>query len=180
MIRERKQFKNIKALQIVVQFLQRLARIALFARKIRRQIKENNLRAIERYKSLQSLLKQEFEHIHSRKRFEVHISSFTHDELARLQVRHFEQRGSVQLTRLFRLKDPNVNIILICPNELKDEIINYYLKILELSKVPNFKTRLFFVRLDNYSAFPAHLPLIQRLLYSNRSLKRIKSIIGSE
>jgi hypothetical protein len=48
-----------------------------------------------------------------------------------------KQRENSQISRVFSIKDPNVDVIYICPFPLTSEVYNYYLKILELVEIEN-------------------------------------------
>ena len=75
------------------------------------------------------------------------------------------------------MKDPNVDVIYICPYPLTNEIYNYYEKILELIEIENPDSRFHIIVPENYVKFPRHLSLTQALLYSPKALKSIKKLI---
>ena len=64
------------------------------------------------------------------------------------------------------MKDPNVDIIYVCPFPLTNEIYNYYLKILELVEIENPDRRFTIIVPENYVVFKSHLSLTSALLYS--------------
>lgn len=80
----------------------------------------------------------------------------------------------MQITRIFSLKDPNVEVIYISPYELPSEIVNYYYKILELGDISDYRSRLHFISPEKAGDFPSHYSTSRLLLYSPKSLKRIK------
>lgn len=80
------------------------------------------------------------------------------------------------------------------PYDLSKEIINYYYKILELNGLVNFKERLHFTWPENHlvkiiklllfilikkkiKEFPAHTSTSKLLLYSAKTLNRIKNLV---
>ena len=65
----------------------------------------------------------------------------------------------MQISRIFNMKDPNVDIIYICPFPLTKEIYSYYLKILELVEIENPESRFKIIVPENYVKFPRHLSL---------------------
>lgn len=89
--------------------------------------------------------KRDWPEIKLKRRVEVHICSFSFEEMKRLTMEKFVQRQNSQICRIFRLKDPNIEIVYVAPFDLSPEIINYFHKVLELSGVPNYKERLHFV-----------------------------------
>lgn len=54
----------------------------------------------------------------------------------------FQQRQNTQVTRIFSLKDPLVNIIYIAPYDLPSELIDYFYKILTLGEIQDCRSRL--------------------------------------
>jgi IQ domain-containing protein H len=72
---------------------------------------------------------------------------------------------------LFRLKDPNVDIIYVSPYMLTSEVTKYYMKILELVEVGDASGRLHIVVPENYVKFKSHLSLSQALMYSPKACK---------
>jgi hypothetical protein len=78
------------------------------------------------------------------------------------------------------VKDPNVDIIYVCPFPLTNEIYNYYLKILELVEIENPDRRFTIVVPENYICFKPHLSLTCALLYSPLALNQIKEIIAGK
>jgi hypothetical protein len=58
---------------------------------------------------------QKWSFIRSKRRVEVHISSISIDELKRISMEKFLQRENAQLSRIFSLKDPEVEVIYVTP-----------------------------------------------------------------
>jgi hypothetical protein len=87
-----------------------------------------------------------------------------------LTLEKYKQRENAQIARLFNVKDPNIDIIYICPFPLTNEIYNYYLKILELVEIENPDRRFTIIVPENYTKFHAHLSLCSALLYSPLAL----------
>lgn len=86
----------------------------------------------------------------------------------------------MQITRIFNLKDPLVDVIYISPFDLSNEIINYYYKILELGDVTNYKDRLHFIWPENHLRFPSHFSTSRLLIYSPKAIKRILTLIKNK
>ena len=90
----------------------------------------------------------------------------------------FLQRENAQISRIFAAgKDPNVEIIYVCPYQMTQDVLGYYMKILEISGLSAENSRVHFVVPENIDRFPNHFSLSQVLLYSPRVMKRIKSMI---
>ena len=75
------------------------------------------------------------------------------------------------------MKDPNVDVIYICPYTLTKEVEKYYMKILELVEIENPGSRFHVIVPENYVKFPGHLSLTQALLYSPHAMKRIEELV---
>jgi len=75
--------------------------------------------------------------IKTRRRVEVHINSLSIEELKRISMEKFLQRENAQLSRIFSLRDPNVDIIYISPFQMTTDVIGYYMKILEIGDINN-------------------------------------------
>ena len=112
-----------------------------------------------------------------RRRVEVHIASLSIDELKRISMEKFLQRENAQLSRIFALKDPNVEVIYVTPFQMTSDVIGYYMKILEIGDVKDAQSRLNIVVPDNIHKFPHHFSLSQMLMYSPKTLKKIKNLI---
>ena len=121
--------------------------------------------------------KQRWPAISQRRRVEVHINSLSISELQRISMEKFLQRENAQLSRIFAMKDPNVDVIYVSPFQMTSDVLGYYLKILEIGDINGTQGRLHFIVPDNVNKFPHHFSLAQVLMYSPASLKRIKNII---
>ena len=51
-------------------------------------------------------------------------------------------KKNIQISRIFRLKNPNLTIIYICPFPLCNEIVKYYLRILDFHNIPNYRMKI--------------------------------------
>ena len=50
-----------------------------------------------------------------------------------------------QLARIFRLADPLVELIIVSPFEMQLDLLAYYVKMLEISQIPDAERRLHFI-----------------------------------
>ena len=57
------------------------------------------------------------------------------------------------------------------------DVLGYYTKILEIGDIESGNKRVHFVVPENIEKFPNHFSLTQILLYSPKTLQRIKSMI---
>jgi hypothetical protein len=89
----------------------------------------------------------------------------------------FLQRENAQLSRIFSLKDPNVEVIYVSPFQMTSDVLGYYMKILEIGDINGAQSRLNIIVPDNINKFPHHFSLAQVLMYSPKTLKKIKNLI---
>jgi hypothetical protein len=94
-----------------------------------------------------------------------------------MTIDKFRQRQNVQISRIFAVKDPLVDVIYVCPFELSQEVIGYYTKVLEIGNVEQPETRFTIVVPDNAGRLPTTLPTSTLLLYSPKTLKRIRELL---
>lgn len=82
---------------------------------------------------MQEEFKLRWPQIKNRRRIEIHINSLSIEELKRISMEKFLQKENGQLSRIFATgKDPNVDIIYVCPYQMTPEVLGYYMKILEI------------------------------------------------
>ena len=89
----------------------------------------------------------------------------------------FLQRENAQLSRIFSLKDHNVEVIYVSPFQMTSDVLGYYMKILEIGDINGAQSRLNIIVPDNINKFPHHFSLAQVLMYSPKTLKKIKNLI---
>lgn len=129
---------------------------------------------------MQDEFKQCWPHIKKGRRVEIHINSFSISELRRLSLEKYKQRENAQIARIFRLKDPNVDVIYVAPFMLTSEVTKYYMKILELVEIENAAGRLHIVIPENYVKFKGHMSLTTALMYSPKACKQIQNLIADK
>ena len=109
-----------------------------------------------------------------------HMNSLSYDEFQRLSLDCFKSKQSLQIPRLFRLKDPNVELIYVSSYELPPDIKHYYTKVLELGGIENYSARVHFITPEYTGHFPPHFPTNKLLLYSHFALKQILTLIKNK
>lgn len=98
-------------------------------------------------------------------------------EMKRISMEKFLQRENAQIARLFAVRDPNVDVIYVSPFSLTSDVTGYYMKILEIGDIENPTSRVNIVVPENTHKFPHHFSLAQMLIYSPKTMKRIRSLI---
>lgn len=99
------------------------------------------------------------------------------DEIKRITVENIVEKKNLQLTRIFRLSDPTISIIMVLPVELPTEVLNYYYRVLELSGVPGYRDRLYFLVPEASRFFPSHMSTTKLLYYSPKCMDKVRRIL---
>jgi hypothetical protein len=120
--------------------------------------------------------RQKWPAIKKRKRVEIHVNSLSIEEVKRMSMDKFLQRENAQISRIFASKDPDVDVIYVSPFQMTPDVLGY-MKILEIGDMDGAPNRVNFVVPENIEKFPNHFSLTQILLYSPKTLQRIKSMI---
>lgn len=85
---------------------------------------------MEEFKSKWSDIKQ-------KRRVEIHINSISVNEMKRISMEKFLQRENAQISRIFSVKDPLVDVIYVSPFQMTNDVVGYYMKILEIGEIEN-------------------------------------------
>lgn len=91
-------------------------------------------------------------------------------------MQNIEEKNNIQLTRVFRLKDPNVSLIVIANVDKIQEVMRCYEGILGQLGI-KYDGRLFFLAPENKKRFPRRFSLSKLLYYSPKCLANIKRIV---
>ena len=70
-----------------------------------------------------------------------------------------------------------MDIIYVSPFQMTPDVLGYYMKILEIGDIDGATKRVNFMVPENVDKFPNHFSLTQILLYSPKTLQRVKSMI---
>jgi hypothetical protein len=157
--------------------IQRRFRLYQLKKSTQMRVRELQQESMKVWREMQQEFKAKWPEIKRQKRVEIHINSLSLSELQRLTVEKLKQKENSQIARIFSVKDPNVDVVYVCPFTLTTDVYKYYLKILELVEIDNAEKRFHVVVPENYVKFPAHYSLAQALLLSPKALKRIGYLI---
>lgn len=161
----------------VVAVIQRRFRLYMLKSKTSSKLKEKREERKRQWNQMQNDFKRRWPEIKDNRRIEIHINSFSIQEIQRMTIEKYKQKENAQIARLFNVKDPNINIIYVCPFPLTSEIYSYYLKILELVEIEHPDKRFTILVPENYLKFSEHMSLTQALLYSPNALGKVKELI---
>ncbi len=97
--------------------------------------------------------------IKCKRRVEIHINSYSVDEFKRSSMEKLKHRENAQISRIFSVKDPKVDVVYISPFTLTNEVYDYYRKILELGELEKPEERFNVIIPENYVKFREHMSL---------------------
>ena len=152
-------FRQLKFLMDKATIIQRRYRLWQLKNQTQKKLKKLRADSIKVWGDMQNEFSNSWASIRQNRRIEIHINSFTISEVQRMSIEKFKQKENMQIARIFSVKDPNVDVIYICPYPLTNEIYNYYLKILELVEIDDPESRFHVIVPENYVKFPRHLSL---------------------
>lgn len=145
-------------------------------RSTREKIREQWNSQLLDWREKQKQFKKKWSSIQQRRRLIVHIPSLSRDKLRRQSTDNFTTLQNAQMTRLFDLKDENVEIIYVSPFPIPDEIRRYYTKLMEIGGVRKLSTRLRFLVPENFDILPDRMSTASLLYNSPKCLNRIRTL----
>lgn len=173
----RSAYTQLRFLMQKAAVIQKAFRLFQMVKATKIKIEELNNESLFVWREMMEEFKKRWPDIRKKKRIEIHVNSLSIGDAKRLSMEKFMQRENLQISRLFLLRDPNVNIIYISPFTFTNDILGYYMKILQIGDIEEASTRLHIIVPENASKFPSHFSLTQCLLYSPKAMKRIKNLI---
>jgi IQ domain-containing protein H len=152
-------YAQLKFLMEKATIIQRRYRLYQLKKSTKMRVRELQKESIQVWREMQEEFKHKWGEIKTQKRVEIHINSYSLSELQRLTTEKLKQKENSQIARIFSVKDPNVDVIYICPFTLTNDVYKYYLKILELVEIDAADKRFHIVVPENYVKFPQHYSL---------------------
>lgn len=96
--------------------IQKAFRMFLFQKEIKDKVEQQSEESLFVWRQMQEEFKARWKSIKKKRRVEIHINSMSIDELKRISMEKFLQRENAQISRIFSAgKDPNVDVIYVCP-----------------------------------------------------------------
>ena len=122
--------------------IQRAWRLYLNYCRTKELVEERLADTRQQFAQLQAKFVREWREIQQGPRVIVHIASCSLDDAdQRMSMHNFRVRQNSQLSRLCDLADPNVEVVLVVPFRLPEDILGYYAKLLAVGGVDSPEKR---------------------------------------
>lgn len=154
-------YSQLKFLMQKAAIIQKAFRLFQMVKATKTKIEELNNESLFVWREMMEEFKKRWPEIRKKKRIEIHCNSISIGDAKRLSMEKFMQRENLQISRLFLLRDPNVNIIYISPFTFTSDVLGYYMKILQIGDIEEASTRLHIIVPENANKFPSHFSLTQ-------------------
>ena len=170
-------YQFLKAININVIFLQKHYRSFIIRKKVKKILEQEKISIHNKFMELFNDFKLRWDKIQSGPRIEIHFYSLSRDSYNNCLIDKYSLKEALQLNRLIRLVDPNIEIIYILPFNINDEILTYYVSLLENMGIKNIEDRLHFFVPEAVDFFPSNYCLSKLIYFSPRLISEIKSLI---
>ena len=171
-------YKKLKKLNDSVITIQKKFRKFSIQKSLNNLFEKEREQIKKKYNELLNKLQDTYDEIQEGPRVEIHINSLSYKaKYNQCFTDKYSLKESLQLNRLIKLIDPNIEIIYILPFEVSEEILSYYYSILENIGVSNIENRVHFLIPEACEFLPLNYSLSKLLLCSHRTINEIKRII---
>lgn len=175
----KKLVKKMRAVMRKVKYLQGWFRAVLSSKRRKQNVIERAIQMYECFESRQNKLKEEWRTIKAASHVEIHYNGISGSELRKLSISKYSERISLQIGRIFRSAHEKAEIVYVTASPVPDEIQRYYHKMLELAEIKLARRRVHFLSIDSDVAFPEQFSTAAKILYSKRTIRAIKDIVGN-
>ena len=171
---QRYQFLKIKHINVI--YLQSHYRRFVVEKRIKNLLEEERNNIHKKFMEIFKSFKSKWDNIKQLTRVEIHFYSISNDSYNNCMIDKFAMKECLQLNRLIRLVDPNLEIIYILPCPIPDEILTYYFSLLESLGVKNIENRLHLLIPDAADYLPNNYSLTKLLYLSPKTILQIKEL----
>ena len=86
-----------------------------FQKQTKAKVEELTNESLFVWKEMMEEFKNKWQDIKRKKRIEIHVNSISVSEMKRMSMEKFLQRENSQISRIFAVKDPLVDVIYVSP-----------------------------------------------------------------
>ena len=169
-------YQFYKIITINVIYLQSHYRRFIAAKKAKQLLQEERKNIHLKFMEMFNDFKTKWDNIQDLTRVEIHFYSISNDSYHNCLIDKFSMKECLQLDRLIRLVDSNIEIIYILPCQIPDEILTYYFSLLESIGVKNIENRLHLIIPEATEYFPNNYSLSKLLYLSPKTIQQIKDL----
>ena len=169
-------YQFYKIITINVIYLQSHYRRFIAAKKAKQLLQEERKNIHLKFMEMFNDFKTKWDNIQDLTRVEIHFYSISNDSYHNCLIDKFSMKECLQLNRLIRLVDSNIEIIYILPCQIPDEILTYYFSLLESIGVKNIENRLHLIIPEATEYFPNNYSLSKLLYLSPKTIQQIKDL----
>ena len=169
-----KKYKIMKIYEIITIIIQKYYRSYSKRKNIRSKMPTFRNEIHNKYIEIFKDFKNNWDNKKNTKRIEIHINSLSYDSYNNCKIDKYILKESLQLNRLIRLADPNLEIIYILPFNLSEEILSYYYSTLKNVSLDNIEKRVKFIIPEACEYLPNNYSLSKLLYLSPKTLNQIK------
>lgn len=151
---------------------------------IKKHLKQMYWEYLLNYRKRNTVFKENWLRIKISKRVIIHIPSLGYPVSIRQNLSNLRALQNCQIGRISDIRDPNVEVIYICPLKMDEEMQGYYKRLVEImclntgQDFENAHKRLKIFCADTSDKFPTHnLCLSSAIKYSDNLIKRIAYLI---
>ena len=170
-------YQFLKVININVIFLQSHYRRFIVQKKVKKILEEEKIKLHNKFMEIFNDFKLRWDKIQNTSRVEIHFNSISKDSYNNCLIDKYSLKEALQLNRLVRLVDPNIEIIYILPFQINDEILTYYISLLENIGIKNIEDRLHFLVPEAVDFFPSNYSLAKLIYFSPILISEIKTLV---
>ena len=169
-------YKFLKIMNIQIILLQRNYRRYVVEKKVKKLLEEERENIHKKFMEMFNDFKSRWDNIQELSRVEIHFFSISKDSYHNCITDKFLMKECLQLNRLIRLVDPNIEIIYILPCLLSEEIVTYYFSLLKSIGIKNIENRLHLIVPEATEYLPNNYSLSKLLYLSPKAIHQIKDL----
>eukprot|EP01063_Lacrimia_lanifica_P014184 TRINITY_DN20824_c0_g1_i1.p1 TRINITY_DN20824_c0_g1~~TRINITY_DN20824_c0_g1_i1.p1 ORF type:complete len:929 (+),score=385.08 TRINITY_DN20824_c0_g1_i1:177-2963(+) len=173
----RRMYRNLRASSKAAKLIQRQWHIYLHHMVTRNRILMRLKSEEKAWRKTMDRFIRDWGKIKHEKRVVIHLPSLSYTPEQCHSIPFYDCCQNAQLARVLDLADSNVELVYISPFQIEPEALQYYMRLLQLAGVNDAYSRLQVIVPENHNRLPPGLSLSKAVLFSQKNLRRLASII---